>query len=95
MRQFTPEEKELIVNTPIDISCFDVTRFAYSASKEELEEGFRYLEAKRKAVLDRIRMKFRIVHNIVPSFTNFCSYLHVCPLKIKLYFYSFLDIVSH
>lgn len=51
MREFTPEEKELIVNTPIDISCFDVTRFAYSASKEELEEGFRYLEAKRKAVL--------------------------------------------
>jgi len=51
MREFTSEEKELIVNTPIDISCFDVTRFAYSASKEELEEGFRYLEAKREAVL--------------------------------------------
>lgn len=51
MREFTPKEKELIINTPIDISCFDVTQFAYSASKEELEAGFRYLEAKRKAVL--------------------------------------------
>ncbi len=27
MRDFTPEEKELIVNTPITESCFDLTAF--------------------------------------------------------------------
>ena len=51
MREFTPEEKKLIINTPITIECFDVTKFAYSASKEELERGFHYLEAKRQTVL--------------------------------------------
>ena len=51
MRDFTPEEKELIINTPITIECFDPTRFAYSVSKKDLEESFTYLESKRKAVL--------------------------------------------
>lgn len=51
MRDFTPEEKELIIKTPITIECFDVTRFAYSSTKEDLENAFRTLEAKRQAVL--------------------------------------------
>ena len=51
MRDFTPEEKELIVRTPITIECFDVTQFAYSSTKEDLEGALRFLEAKRKAVL--------------------------------------------
>ena len=38
MRDFTPEEKKLIINTPITIECFDPTRFAYSSDKEEIED---------------------------------------------------------
>ena len=51
MRDFTPEEKEQIINTPITIECFDVTQFAYSSGKEELENAISCLESKRKAVL--------------------------------------------
>ena len=51
MKDFTPEEKELIINTPITIECFDVTQFAYSSDKQDLENAFSILESKRKAVL--------------------------------------------
>lgn len=44
MRDFTPEEKELIINTPITIECFDVTKFTYSASKEEIDRSIELLE---------------------------------------------------
>ena len=32
MRDFTPEEKELIINTPIDIECFNETEECFDMS---------------------------------------------------------------
>ena len=32
MREFTKEEKELIINTPIDIECFDETEECFDMS---------------------------------------------------------------
>jgi hypothetical protein len=77
MREFTKEEKELIVNTPITIECFDVTQFAYSLSKEELERGFRYLEAKRKAVLVCMTKEVR-----ERNFNRFVEVLSTTPYKV-------------
>ena len=50
MREFTNAEKELIINTPITIECFDVTKFAYSASKEEIDRSIELLEERRLKV---------------------------------------------
>lgn len=47
----TREEKELIINTPITIECFDITKIPYSATKEEIDMAISVLEDKRKAIL--------------------------------------------
>ena len=34
MRSFTEKEKDLIINTPITIECFDVEKFSYGAEDD-------------------------------------------------------------
>ncbi len=46
MRDFTPEEKELIINTPIDESCFDLQVLK---PKESFPTYLRFAEAARRA----------------------------------------------
>ena len=77
MREFTKEEKELIINTPITIECFDVTQFAYSSTKEDLENAFRTLEAKRQAVLVCMTKEIR-----ERNFETFVSALSKTPYKV-------------
>lgn len=47
MHNFTPEEKELIVNTPITIECFDIDKIAYSSDKGSIETRIERLESIR------------------------------------------------
>lgn len=77
MREFTKEEKELIIKTPITIECFDVTRFAYSSTKEDLENDFRTLEAKRQTVLVCMTKEIR-----ERNFETFVSALSKTPYKV-------------
>ena len=77
MRDFTPEEKELIINTEITIECFDVTRFAYSSTKEDLENAIRILEAKRQAVLVCMTKEIR-----ERNFERLVSALSKTPYKV-------------
>lgn len=48
MRQFTPEEKELIVNTPINLSCFDIPTTDISCTTLNYVSA---LEQRRKSIL--------------------------------------------
>ena len=77
MRDFTPEEKELIINTPITIECFDVTQFAYSSTKENLENAIHILEAKRQAVLVCMTKEIR-----ERNFETLVSALSKTPYKV-------------
>lgn len=47
----TKEEKELIINTPITIECFDIEKIPYSSTKEEIDMAISVLEDRRKAIL--------------------------------------------
>ena len=70
MRDFTPEEKELIINTPITIECFDVTKFAYSATKEEIDRSIELLEERRLKVKRARKNKdyeFALFVNLLPD----------------------------
>ena len=75
MRDFTPEERELIANTPITIECFDVEKIPYSATKEEIDMAISVLENKRKSLLQcrnkRTReMQFNLFIALLPSSYN-------------------------
>ena len=75
MRDFTPEERELIANTPITIECFDVEKIPYSATKDEIDTAISVLENKRKSIL-RYRSKkmrevqFNFLIALLPSSYN-------------------------
>lgn len=54
MRDFTPEEKELIINTPITIECFDFCLSAHSC----LLDYISYLESERKSLQLNLMPKY-------------------------------------
>lgn len=71
----TEEEKELIINTPITIECFDIEKIPYSATKEEIDMAISVLEDKRKAILrcrnERTReVKFKQFVALLPNTYN-------------------------
>jgi hypothetical protein len=58
MREFTPEEKELIVNTPINKSCFDMNGFLNVDCFEDLEYGTQDLWVQTISCLERMRKSY-------------------------------------
>lgn len=69
MREFTPEEKELIVNTPITIDCFDIPKGDISCTTLNY---ISQLEQRRKELLTGyqprgIDIEFDILVRLLPN----------------------------
>ena len=79
MREFTPEEKELIVNTPIDRNCFDVKKEPGWVGGEPTETNmyildltedsfFKFLEAlRREYLLTKLDRYFEKLVSLLPN----------------------------
>lgn len=50
-RIFTEAEKQKIIHTKITIECFDVSKFAYGATKEDIDRAIAVLEEHRLKIL--------------------------------------------
>ena len=82
MRDFTPEEKELIINTPITRDCFEMNNFKDITMKEAYP--FRYGVAASWNVLIESLEYLRKMYSIIKDESYFIELVRLLPNSYKV-----------